>query len=353
MGFTKWCGECNHLMGPHRPLIREEYPAELIQSSSFSLVIGGGEEMIRTGFAILVGAIFVAGAAAQAQTSAQTSTQASGQASVEANKQGAQASGGASSTSGTSAQAGSNSASLANGTALNAELNSSLDSKKAKTGDQVVARTTEAVKSDGKTIIPKGTKLVGHVTQASAKAKGDSESALAIQFDKAILKNGQEMPLNVAIRALAAGQSNASAGSPGPDLDAMGNAGAAAAGGSPMSGGTRGAVGGVTSTAGAAAGSVANTAATVDRTAGGAVNAAGSAAGSASSTVGGLNGAGQLTSNSRGVFGLNGLNLVTDASSATQGSVITSAGKNVHLEGGTKMLLISQTAATPSATPNK
>jgi hypothetical protein len=310
------------------------------------------EEMIRTGFAILVGAIFVAGAAAQAQTSAQTSTQASGQASVEASKQGAQASGGAAANSGTSAQAGSNSASLANGTALNAELNSSLDSKKAKTGDQVVARTTEAVKSEGKTIIPKGTKLIGHVTQASAKAKGDSESALAIQFDRAILKNGQEMPLNVAIRALAAGQSNAS-GSPGPDLDAMGNAGAAAAGGSPMSGGNRGAVGGVTSTAGAAAGSVANTAATANRTTGGAVNAAGSSAGSAAGSVGGLNGAGQLTSNSRGVFGLNGLNLVTDASSATQGSVITSAGKNVHLEGGTKMLLISQAAAAASATPNR
>ena len=290
--------------------------------------------------------------AARAQTSAQTSTQASGQASVEANKQGAQASGGASASSGTSAQAGSNSASLASGTALNAELNSSVDSKKAKAGDQVVAHTTEAVKSEGKTIVPKGTKLVGHITQASAKAKGDSESALAIQFDKAILKNGQEMPLNVAIRALAAGQSNASAGSPGPDLDAMGNAGAAAAGGSPMNGGAHATpVGAVASTAGAAAGSVANTASTVDRTAGGAVNAAGSAAGSASGAVGGLNGAGQLTSNSRGVFGLSGLNLVTDASSAAQGSVITSAGKNVHLDSGTKLLLVSQAAA--SATPNK
>jgi hypothetical protein len=307
--------------------------------------------MNRASLLILIGAFLAAGAAAQAQTSAQTGTQASGQASVEANKQGAQESGGASAASGTSAQVNGNNSSLASGTALNAELNTSVDSKKAKAGDQVVAHTTEAVKSEGKTVVPKGTKLVGHVTQASARAKGDSESALAIQFDKAALKNGQEMPLNVTIRAIAAAESGASAGSGGPGLDAMGDAGAAAAGGSPMSGGSRGAVGGVASTAGAAAGGVANTAAGVGRTAGGTANAAGGIAGSSNGAVGGLNSAGQLTSNSRGVFGLNGVNLVTDASNATQGSVITSTGKNVRLDGGTKLLLVSQAEA--SATSNK
>jgi hypothetical protein len=306
--------------------------------------------MNRASLAILMGAFFATGAAVQAQTSAGTSAQASGQASVEANKQGAQASGGASAASSTSAQANGSNASLASGTALTAELNSSVDSKKVKAGDEVVAHTTEAVKSDGKTIIPKGTKLIGHVTQASARAKGDSESAVAIQFDKAILKKGEEMPLNEAIRAIAAEQSNAAAGS-GPGLDAMGDAGAAAAGGSPMSGGNRGAVGGATSTAGAAAGSVANTASGVGRTATGAANTAGSVAGSANGAAGGLNSGGQLTSSSRGVFGLNGVNLVTDASSATQGSVITSTGKSVHLDSGTRLLLVSQSEA--SATPNK
>jgi hypothetical protein len=58
-----------------------------------------------------------------------------------------------------------------------------------------------------------------------------------------------------------------------------------------------------------------------------------------------LNAAGQLTSNSQGVFGLNGLNLNAAASNATQGSVITSAGKNVHLDSGTRMLLVSQAEA--------
>jgi hypothetical protein len=307
--------------------------------------------MNRASLAILIGASFVTAAAVQAQTSAGTSAQASGQASVETSKQGAQASGGASAASGASAQANGSNASLASGTALTAELSSSVDSKKAKVGDQVVAHTTEAVKSDGKTIVPKGTRLIGHVTQASARAKGDTESAVAIQFDKAILKKGEEMPLNLVIRAIAAGQSNAAAGSGGPGLDAMGDAGAAAAGGSPMSGGNRGALGGVGSTAGVATGAVANTAAGVGRTATGAANAAGGVAGSANGAAGGLNSAGQLTSSSRGVFGLNGVNLVTDASSATQGSVITSTGKNVHLDSGTRLLLVSQSEA--SATPNK
>jgi len=161
-------------------------------------------------------------------------------------------------------------------------------------------------------------------------------------FDKAILKNGQEMPLNAGIQAIASAEGAASAA--GPD---MGGAGGSAAGSG--SAGGRGALGGVTSTAGAAAGTVTNTAANVGGAAGGAVNSAanagGSVAGAANGAASGLNAAGQLTSNSKGVFGLNGLNLSTAASNATQGSVITSAGKNVHLDGGTRMLLVSQAQA--------
>jgi hypothetical protein len=101
-------------------------------------------------------------------------------------------------------------------------------------------------------------------------------------------------------------------------------------------------------------GTVTNTAASAEGTTGGTLNStvnsagsvAGSANGAANGAVGGLNSAGQLTSNSRGVFGLNGLNLNSAASNATQGSVITSTGKNVHLDSGTRMLLVSQGAAS-------
>src|SRR5215471_10784813 len=94
---------------------------------------------------------------------------------------------------------------LTSGTVINAKLNSSVDSKKAKPGAQVTAETTEPVKSaDGRTVLPKGSKLTGHVTQASARNKDQGQAALGIQFDKAKLKDGQEMALtNIRIQALA------------------------------------------------------------------------------------------------------------------------------------------------------
>ena len=305
--------------------------------------------MNRIGLAIVVGALFCLSVSAQSQTGAQAGAQTSGQAAVEAGKTQAQASGNSSASSSVSAQNGQANAGLASGSAFNAALSSPVDSKKCKPGDPVNAKTTESAKSDGKAVIPKGTKLVGHVTQASARANGESESALGIVFDKAILKNGEEVPLNVAIQAIASAQSSASVA--GANVDTMGSMGGSAAG-SGMSGG-RSAVGGVTSAAGGAAGAVTNTAAYVGNVAGSTVNSAanagGSIAGASRGAVGGLNAAGQLTSNSQGVFGLNGLSLNTAASSATQGSVITSAGKNIHLDSGTRLLLVSQAAA--SATP--
>src|SRR6267378_3118155 len=248
--------------------------------------------MKRTGFVLVAGILFASLAAAQ--------TQAGGQTSVQAGKGQAQGSGSASAASSASAQNGQTNASLGSGAAINAELTAPVDSKKAKPGDPVAGRTTEPTKSNGKTVIPKGSKLVGHVTQASSRAKGDSESALGIVFDKAVLKNGQEVPLNVAIQALASAQSAATANA-GNDLSAGGGAGGYAGGSGRAAGG--GALGGVTSTAGGAAGTVTNTAANAGNTAGGALN---STAHSATNTVagskgavGGLNAAGQLTSSSQ------------------------------------------------------
>jgi hypothetical protein len=301
--------------------------------------------MYRVGISIVAGALFAVGAVAEPQAGAQAGAQTSGQASVGAGKTQAQAGASSSTSAGAAAQNGQANSALASGTTFNAELSSPVDSKKCKPGDAVNGKTTEAVKAEGQTVIPKGSKLVGHVTQASARAKGEAESSLGIVFDKAILKHGEEIPLNVGIQALASAQSGASAA--GSEMDTMGGlSGSAAGSGIP---GGRGAVGGVTSAAGGAAGTVTNTAANVGGAAGGAVsstaNAAGNVAGATKGAVGGLNAAGQLTSNSQGVFGLNGLNLNAAASNATQGTVITSAGKNVHLDSGTRMLLVTQAQA--------
>jgi hypothetical protein len=313
----------------------------------------------------LVGTAFVlsVGALAGAQTGVQANGQAGAQATVQADKTQAQASGGASTSASASGQSASGqsasgqtasgqpsqaNAGLASGTAFNATLNAPIDSNKCKPGDAVTARTTENVKADGKTVLPKGSKLVGHVTQATARAKGDSESALAITFDRAILKNGQEMPLNVAIQAMAGAQTAASAAD--ADMDAMGSTGASGAG-SGRSGG-RSAGGGLTSTAGSAVGAVTNTAAGAgDAALHSTVSSTTGVASASRGAVGGLSTAGQLMSNSRGVFNMNGLNLNAAAANGTQGAVITSAGKNVHLDSGTRLLLVTE--ATASATPNR
>jgi hypothetical protein len=317
--------------------------------------------MKRTRFVIMTGILFASTAAAQsqagaqtgAQTGAQAGAQAGGQTSVQAGKTQAQGSGSASAGAAASAQKGQTNASLANGSTINAALTAPVDSKKCKPGDTVTAHTTEATKSEGKMVIPKGAKLVGHVTQASARAKGDADSSLGIVFDKAILKNGEEVPLNVAVQALASAQSAAATNVGGEmPASAMGGGSASAAGSGRAMGG--GALGGVTSAAGGAAGTVTNTAASAGSTAGGTLNSTArsttNAAAGEKGAVGGLNAAGQLTSGSQGVFGMQGVGLSSATTGAAQEALITSAGKNVHLDSGTQMLLVTQAAAT-SETP--
>ena len=297
---------------------------------------------------ILAAMLFVPSAAPYPPQGAQASSAASGNASVQANKSGAQAS--SDSSGSASANAGHSSAALSSGTTMNAVLSQPVDAKKNKPGDEVTAKTTEAVKSDGRVVIPKGSRLVGHVTECKPRDKEQKESAVGIVFDRAILKHGEEVPLNASIQALAAAQSATAASASSGYDDVTAGAGGGAAGAARGSAG--GALGGVRSTAGGAAGAVTNTAANAGGVAGGAVGSTVNAAGATRGAVGGLNAAGQLTSNSQGVFGLNGLNLNSAASNSTQGSLITSTSRNVHLDSGTQMLLMAQGQASgPSAKP--
>ena len=63
----------------------------------------------------------------------------------------------------------------------------------------------------------------------------------------------------------------------------------------------------------------------------------------------GMGGTSQLNSNSRGVVGLNNLSMSATAGGNTQGSVITSTGKNVHLDSGTRLLLVAQASAAATS----
>ena len=228
----------------------------------------------------------------------------------------------------------SSSSSLASGTTILAMLSKSVDAKKAKQGDEVTARAAQNVVSHGSVVIPRGSKLIGHVTDVKAREKGQNESSLGITFDKAILKNGQEVPLQASIRAIAAAANNAAVNSPMPDMGGAGVDTASSPNGG-MSGdmGSRngGVLGGATSTAGSTAGTVGSTAGNVGGAAGSTVNSTANGAGRAAGAA-----SGELTANSQGVIGLQGLTL---GSQASGGSVITSNSKNVKLDNGTQLVL--------------
>jgi hypothetical protein len=224
--------------------------------------------------------------------------------------------------------------SLAAGTTIPATLSKPVDARKAKPGDEITAKTTQDVRSSSGVVIPRGSKLVGHVTDAKARAKGDSESALGVAFDRAVLRNGQEVPFQASIQALAAGTANASA--PLADDSFGGASQGGIASSAPSGGGRGGALGGVGSTVGGATNAVGN----VGGVANGAGNAVGGVGATTASTVNsGLGATGQLNSASTGVIGLNGLALNSAASNSTAGSVITSPGKDVKLDSGTQMIL--------------
>src|SRR5271165_5704032 len=56
------------------------------------------------------------------------------------------------------------------------ELAKALDSKKLKEGDEVQAKLTGSITLPSGATVPRGTMLIGHVTEAKARSKNDSES---------------------------------------------------------------------------------------------------------------------------------------------------------------------------------
>lgn len=292
--------------------------------------------MKRTFSLLAIGLMGAWAAAAQTSASGQAGASMQSQTSMQGNTSAVQASGNGSAAASAATSVTDSAADISNGTKLDASLATSLDAKRSKVGDEVEVRTEEDIKQDGKVVMKKGTRLVGHVSQAQARANGQAQSQLGIVFDRAVLKNGQEIPFNASIQALASAQS-AAATSVAAD-DAMASGG----GMSPTRATSRnggGLVGGVASTAnataGGAAGTVMNTASSAPVNTGGSLNAVARSSGA----VGGLNSNGRLASNSSGVFGLEGLSIDSAASTAAKGSMIVSATKNVHLDSGTQLLL--------------
>lgn len=288
--------------------------------------------MRRIAALIFVGTLLLGVAVAQTSAASQTNASASQSTSVSADKSGAQVDSKSSaratqsanvSNKGTEAAAASQ---LKSGSSIHATLEKPVDARKNKSGDQVVAKTSEDVKSNGKVVIPRGSKIVGHVTEVKAHEKGQAESAVGVVFDHAVLKDGSEMPLSLIVQAVGIGATTVQAED--DSLMSSGNNAATSSANGAASGMSRtggGLVGGARSTTG----SLVNTTSNVG---GAAVSTATGAGAGASSS---------LNSTSHGVIGLRGVSLTSSASSSNSGT-FTSRGSNVHLDSGTQMILSVQ-----------
>jgi len=110
-------------------------------------------------------------------------------------------------------------------------LSKSLDSKKLKDGDVVICQTAAALHARSGFLIPSGSKVIGHVTAAQARSKGDPQSSLAIAFDKIVIGKNEDIPIKGTVQAIAPslGDSGPTTGAASPGTLPMGrNAGDAA-----------------------------------------------------------------------------------------------------------------------------
>ena len=78
-----------------------------------------------------------------------------------------------------------------------AELTVSVDAAKVRPGDPITAKLLDDTEAAEK--LPAGSTLLGRVVEARGHSEQTPQSKLSIVFDKARLKNGHEIPLDLAI----------------------------------------------------------------------------------------------------------------------------------------------------------
>src|ERR1700744_1908612 len=118
---------------------------------------------------------------------------------------------------------------------VSAELTKRIDTKKAKVGDEVDVKTTSAAKFADGTELPKGTKLVGKVTDVHPKSSTDKTSHVAFDLERAVTKDGHDVPVHAAVTSMmvsAQPVDNSAMMSPGSGSGGGGAAGGSSAGGS-------------------------------------------------------------------------------------------------------------------------
>jgi hypothetical protein len=206
---------------------------------------------------------------------------------------------------------------IAPGSVVPVELTRTIDAKKAKTGDEIKARVNQDLKGDSsEVIVPRNTKVMGHITEVEARSKDQKTSQVGIAFDHAVMKSGDDVPLPMTVQAIIAPPNSS------PDNGYAGSETTVQA----VSPSSAGGMGG-NSNGRPAMGSGAPPQSLSPTTTGGDASTGAQT---------GMNPRQPITANTQGVVGLSNLKL---AGSTTQGSIISSEKGNVKLESGTLMLL--------------
>ncbi len=202
-----------------------------------------------------------------------------------------------------------------------AQLQSSIDVKKAKVGDEVVLRTTKTIKENGQTVIPKGTNLVGRITEVQQRSEENAMSRIGMVFDRMEGKN-LTSPITASIVSITNIQAASAVGdSFGSDVN-----GSTQSSGSVRRGGSSG--GGLLGGVGNSVGGVVNT---TTQTVGGLANTAVQTVGNVTNT------AGQTVGNTAGTLGgtLKGIQISNSISgSANSSTTLSTPNKNLRLEKG-------------------
>ena len=202
---------------------------------------------------------------------------------------------------------------IAPGSVIPVTLTKTIDAKKVKNGDEVVAKVTEDMKTNtGEVLVPKDTKVVGHVTEAQARSKEQKESMVGIAFDHAVM-NGGDVSLPMSIQAIVGAQTNSPNATTGNEQPNPGPTGGS--GGAPTAGGS-----------GRSSGM------------GGSTTPPPSGAGMPSDSPTGAHATPQITSQTQGVIGMSHVTL-SQGGTGTQASVVSSDKNNVKLESGTLLIL--------------
>lgn len=212
--------------------------------------------------------------------------------------------------------------------AIEGQLEKTLDVKHAQVGDQVVIKTTRAVKEAGATIVPKGSRLVGRITEVQQRMKGNDLSRLGFVFDR-IEGTGLNSDLSGSVITITSIM--APAGPVSEPVDLFGSSSTSSRASASSSGSTSGSglLGGATSAAGGLVGGVTNTAGS---TLNSGLQTVSSATGTAVQTVGST--AGGIVQN------INGLQISNSAEGSAQaGTTLSSAGKDLKVEKGATVKL--------------